>query len=146
MATILLVGGDPFWALRCKSVLERRFPDVKQVGDAGEALCLVEEREFADNLGLVIAYHNMPGIGGPAFVSELLNRMQDLPVLVLGGATGTQDDYVAIGACFRPRSISGDELLTLADQMLSRICEGPERGLSERPSPAIHGLTFSLGA
>ena len=84
MATILLVENDPLQAFLRKSILERRFSDVQRVTDAAEALCLVEQPQFAGNLGLVISGLNMPGIGGPAFVAELRIRMPWLPILVLG--------------------------------------------------------------
>ena len=68
------------------SLLGRQFGDVRRVTDAAEALCLVEQPEFASKLGLVISGHHMPGIGGPAFVAELHARMPNLPVLVSGRA------------------------------------------------------------
>ena len=55
MATILLVDNDPLQAFLRKSILERRFDDVQRVGDAAEAFCLVEQPQFAENLGLVIS-------------------------------------------------------------------------------------------
>ncbi len=42
-----------------------------RVNDAAEALCLIEQPDFADKLGLVISGHHTRGIGGPAFVAEL---------------------------------------------------------------------------
>jgi CheY-like chemotaxis protein len=82
--TILLVDDDPLQAYMYKALLERRFADVRRVADVAEALCLVEQPQFADALGLVIARDRLPGIGGPAFVAELHNRLPELPVLVLG--------------------------------------------------------------
>lgn len=82
--TILLVDDDPLQAYLCKALLDRRFTNVRRVADAAEALCLVEQPQFAERLGLVIARNRLPGIGGPAFVAELHNRMPEVPVLVLG--------------------------------------------------------------
>jgi len=65
MAIILLVDNDPLQAFQRKSILERRFQEVERVGDAAEALCLVEQPYFAGKLGLVISGLSMPGIGGP---------------------------------------------------------------------------------
>ena len=53
MATILLVDDDPLQAFVRKSTLEKRFHDVERVADAAEALCLVEQPQFAGGLGLV---------------------------------------------------------------------------------------------
>ena len=70
MTSILLVDDDPLQASLILSVLEQRFGDVRRVTDAAEALCLIEQREFADNLRLVISGHHRPGVGGPTLVNE----------------------------------------------------------------------------
>ncbi len=102
------------------SVLTRRFADVQRVSDAAEALCLIEQPHFAENLGLVISGYHMPGIGGPEFVAELHARMPEVKVLVLGGAGESAGDYANPGVCFRRRPIRSDELLDLASKMLAR--------------------------
>ena len=120
MATILLVDNDPLQAFHRKSILERRFHDVQRVGDAAEALCLVEQPQFAGSLGLVISGQHMQGIGGPAFVAELHLRMPALPVLVLGKAGEVADDYAGEFVRFLPRPIASEEMLALAGQMLAK--------------------------
>jgi CheY-like chemotaxis protein len=117
MQTILLVDYDPLQAFLRKSVLDRCFNDVCRVSDAAEALCLVEQTRFANDLALVITGHLMPGIGGPEFVAELTARMPHLPVLVLGAPQETADDYPGAYVCFRPRSIDSRELMALAVQL-----------------------------
>lgn len=118
MPTILLVDHDPLQAFLRKSILERGFQDVQRVNEAAEALCLIEQPRFAANLALVIAGHHMPGIGGPEFVAELLSRMPELPVIVLGGSSDTASDYPGDSVCFRLRPIAADELLSLAGQLM----------------------------
>jgi DNA-binding NtrC family response regulator len=122
MGTILLVDDDALQACLRKSVLERRFKNVQnvqRVGDAAEALCLVEQPQFARDLGLVITGHHTAGIGGPAFVAELHERMPGLQVLVIGGAGEKLSDYPGDDVCFLPKPSSTDELLALAGQMLT---------------------------
>lgn len=118
MPTILLVDHDPLQAFLRKSILERSFQDVQRVSEAAEVFCLVEQPRFAANLALVIAGHLMPGIGGPDFVAELLSRMPDLPVIVLGGSSETASDYPGDSVYFRPRPIAPEELLTLTGQLM----------------------------
>ena len=120
MATILLVENDPLQAFLRKSVLEQRFHDVQRVGDAAEALCLVEQPNFARNLGLVVSGLDMPGIGGPEFVAELLSRLPHVPVLVLGSASDAAGDYERGRVRFLPRPVTTDALLKLAGQLLSQ--------------------------
>jgi len=120
MGTILLVDEDPLQGLLRKSILERRFLDVRRVSDAAEALCLVEQPVFAENLDLVISGHHRPGIGGPEFVAELHTRMPSLPVLVLGDAMEDSGKYTGERVRFLAKPIAADEILTHADQMLAK--------------------------
>jgi DNA-binding NtrC family response regulator len=115
--TILLVDDDPLQAYMCKSLLEKRFGNVKRVADPGEALCLVEQPRFACDL--VISRLRLPGIGGPAFVAELHNRMPDLPVLVLGDAgewpTHSKGEHVR----FMPSASAAKDIVSAAGQILA---------------------------
>ena len=121
MPTILLVDDDPLQAFSRKSILERKFRDVMRVGDAAEALCLVEQPQFAGDLGLVISGLQMPGISGPAFVAELHERMPALPVLVLGGSREVAGDYGGGRVRFLSRPCAGEEeLLAAADELLAQ--------------------------
>ena len=120
MGTILLVDDDPLQAMLRKSILERRFSDVRRVNDAAEALCLVEQPIFAENLDLVISGHHRPGSGGPAFVEELHTRMPSLPVLVLGDAVEDSSKYAGEHVRFLAKPIAAEEMLGLADKMLAK--------------------------
>jgi CheY-like chemotaxis protein len=119
MTTILLVDDDPLQASLMLSVLGQRFGAVRRVTDAAEALCLIEQPEFAGGLGMVISGHHAPGIGGPAFVRELRTRMPELPVLVLGTAGETPADYGETHAVFLAKPFTSERLLTLTRQMLA---------------------------
>jgi DNA-binding NtrC family response regulator len=132
------VESDPLQGFLSKSILERQFLDVVRVSDAAEALCVVEQPQFARRLGLVIASHPMQGIGGPAFVAELHSRLPHIPILVLGDSgnpgpaaiTSTSQASIARvpeartsdlnGAWVRflPRPFSMGQLLDLAREML----------------------------
>ena len=118
MSTILLVDDDPFQAYLCKSALDRGFSDVRRVADAAEALCLVEQPQFAGGLGLVISRNHLPGIGGPAFVAELHSRMPQLPVLVLGDRGDWPADSQGDHVRFLPRRAVSDDILDAARDML----------------------------
>ena len=120
MTTILLVEADPLQASLLLSLLRRRFNDVRRARDASEALCLIEQPEFAERLGLVISAHHDLGIGGRAFVAELHDRMPQLPVLVLGSAGETSGDYDNDRVAFLLRPAAPKKLLALADLLLSQ--------------------------
>jgi CheY-like chemotaxis protein len=120
MMTILLVDDDPLQAFLRKSMLERKFESVARVSDAAEALCLVEQPNFADRLGLVISGLNMPGVRGPAFVAELHDRLPKVPVLVLGGGADAATDYHGGWVRFLPRPFAGEAIVAAADEMLAQ--------------------------
>lgn len=101
------------------SLLGRQFGNVCRVNDAAEALCLIEQAEFAGKLGLVISGHHTPGIGGPAFVAELHLRKPDLPVLVLGAEGAAASDYKDEHVVFLPRPVVGEKMLAVTGRMLA---------------------------
>ena len=101
------------------SLLGRRFGEVCRATDAAEALCLIEQPEFARKLGLVISGHQVPGIGGPAFVRELRTRIPDLPVLVLGAGSDDPADYTQANVVFLAKPFAAERMLALTGQMLA---------------------------
>ncbi len=119
MTSILLVDDDPLQASLILSVLEQRFGDVRRVTDAAEALCLIEQRGFAENLHLVISGHHLPGMGGPTFVNELRSRAPNLPILVLGAIGETPGDYAEAHVCFLTKPFAAIRMLNLASWMLA---------------------------
>jgi len=120
MTTILLVEDDPLQASLTISLLNRRFANVRRASDAAEALCLIEQPDFARRLGLVISVHHTLGIGGPAFVAELHDRMPALPVLVLGAPGEARRDYANENVAFLSRPLVADEMLRLTSRLLSQ--------------------------
>jgi DNA-binding NtrC family response regulator len=125
MATILIVDDDPLQASLLMSLLGQQFGNVCRVNDAAEALCLIEQPEFATKLSLVITGNHITGIGGPAFVSELHSRKPDLPVLVLSASGSGPSDYSDYSdfkdeqVVFLPRPVGGDKMLAVTSQILS---------------------------
>jgi len=119
MATILLVEDDPLQAFLTMAVLGRQFGDVCRATDAAEALCLVEQPEFANKLSLVISGHQTPGITGPAFVAELHSRIPQLPVLVLGSPDSAPADYTDQPVSFLHRPFPPEKMLSMTREILS---------------------------
>ena len=119
MTTILLVEDDPLEARRILPFLYREFSVVRRANDAAEALCLVEQADFANSLNLVIAGHQTQGIGGPAFVAELCARKPNLPVLVLGRPGESANDYTGGRVSFLPRPFVPQRMISLANEILA---------------------------
>jgi DNA-binding NtrC family response regulator len=119
MTTILLVDDDPLQAHLVMSLLGRQSVAVRRVNDAGEALCLIEEPDFAGKLGLVISGHHTTGIGGPAFVAEVRSRMPAVPVLVLGMNGEVPANYADDHVVFLPRHLVWEQMAGLTSRMLA---------------------------
>ncbi len=100
-ATILLVDDDPFQAFAHRFALQRDFSSIERVVDASAAFIRVQEPEFAKTLALIIVGLRLPGMAGPAFVSELTTRAPHVPVLVIGreGETAAEYSGMKVGFC-----------------------------------------------
>lgn len=120
MSTILLVDGDPLQAITRKAILETKFQNVHRVADAVEALCLVEQPQFAQRLGMVISSHHGPGMTGPAFVAELHARIPALPVLVLGDEGDKPSNYAGEQIQFLSKPIAKEAMLNATSEMLKQ--------------------------
>jgi DNA-binding NtrC family response regulator len=124
MATILLVDDDPLHASVRKAILDRKYSSVRRVGDAAEALGLIEQPQFARDLVLVVSSDLRSGIGMASFLSELRLRMPDLPILVIGDKRASSGEYSGSPVVFLKRPVSADDLLTTVRTMLSNWTHG----------------------
>jgi DNA-binding NtrC family response regulator len=119
MTTILFVENDPLEARLMLPLLEREFGEVRRATDAAEALSAIEQADFAGKLRLVISGHQTQGIGGPAFVAELHERMPSLPILVLGTPGESPNDYSGDRVAFLPRPLLPRQVVLLANKLLA---------------------------
>jgi hypothetical protein len=104
-------------------LLERQCGGVRRATDAAEALCAIENPEFAGQLGLIIAGQSrqqLKGIGKAEFVAELRVRLPDVPVLILGSADESAADYAGGNVEFLPRALGPRELVSAAGRLQVR--------------------------
>ena len=117
--TVLIVEDDPFQANPHREALEKCVR-VERAADASEAFIRIEDPGFRDTLALVVAGLRMPGVAGPAFVSELMARLPLVPILVIGRVGETARDYPSQNVSFLPATASEDELLASVRKILAR--------------------------
>ncbi len=122
--TVLLVDDDPLQAHVHRTILERQFSDVERACDAADAFILVEEGRLADKLGLVLVALNRPGLGGPAFVSELTQRLPSVPILVLGRGE-SPSLYSGENVRVLARAVSSNEILAVSREMIENSTSRP---------------------
>jgi hypothetical protein len=106
-------------------VLERHFRDVERAADVAEAFILVEEPLFADRLGLVVVSLARPGLGGPAFVAELTQRLSSIPIMVLGRGGESATLYAGSNVRFLPCATGSHEMLAVGRQMIEQYSPHP---------------------
>jgi CheY-like chemotaxis protein len=121
MRAILLVDDDPLQAYLMMSLLGGQSAEVHRAHDAAEALCLVEQPDFARKLGLVISGHHTLGIGGPVFVAEMRSRMPAVPVLVLGMNGEKAANYTDELVFFLPRHLIAKRMAASAFELLAPL-------------------------
>jgi DNA-binding NtrC family response regulator len=80
----------------------------------------MEQPQFSEQLGLVISGLNLPGIGGPAFVAELHERLPGIPILVLGAPGEDAANYKGAWVRFLPGPFGGEQLLKAANDLLTQ--------------------------
>jgi DNA-binding NtrC family response regulator len=118
MAKILLVDDDPLHASVRKAILERKHSNVRRAGDAAEALGLLQQPLFANELSLVISSDQLSGIGLAEFISELHVRVPRLPILVIGEKRPSYGDFSGFPVEFLKRPVTADDLLDAVSKML----------------------------
>lgn len=118
--TVLLVNDDPLQARVHRSILLRQFPTVVRAADAAEAFILVEESDFSAKVGLIVVGLDQPGLGGPAFVAELTQRLPSIPIVVLDHSGDMSDIDTSINVSYLPRTASSQQILALTRQMVER--------------------------
>jgi CheY-like chemotaxis protein len=111
--TILLLDDDAIQAATRKAILSHSGHEVIVARDAQEALKWLEDLDFAKRLSLVITDHLMPRMNGPEFVNELRRRFPTLPVLVLSGFPGSEEEYRDLCVIYRLKPIAPEELIEL---------------------------------
>jgi len=118
MSSILLVDDDPLHASVRKAILQRRFPNVKRVSGAAEALCLVEQTHVARDLQMVVSSDRLTGIDLQSFLAELRLRIPDVPVLVICDKDRCEDELATYSVHFLKRPVSADDLLSATSRLL----------------------------
>jgi DNA-binding NtrC family response regulator len=118
MATILLVDDDPLHGSVRKAILDRKYSNVRRVGDAAEALGLIEQPQFARDLALVVSGDLHSGIDTAGFVSEVRLRKPELPILVISEKRGGSGEYFDSPVVFLKRPVTADDLLSAVRTML----------------------------
>lgn len=117
-STILLLDDDPVQAATRKAILASAGNAVVVTRDPKEALALLENPERRDQFGFVITDHFMPAMHGPRFVSELRKIHPTVPILVLSGMPGVEEEYKGLNVLCRVKPFAPTDLIQLTRSIL----------------------------
>jgi CheY-like chemotaxis protein len=110
-ANILLIDDNAVQAATRQTILKRAGYFVVAALNPARALEQIQSGDLAEEIGLVITDHLMPGMSGADFVRSLRQTHPKLPVLVISGLEEAEDEYAGLDVTFRMKPLLPDNLL-----------------------------------
>jgi two-component system response regulator GlrR len=117
MLQVLLVDDDPC-QLQVRGAILRASGLVVHLATGVES-ALVAVRSVGEELGLVVTDHFLPGRTGADLVRELRQSSPAMPVVVLSGMPGIEDEYAGLNVSIRLKPFPPDELIGVVQQALA---------------------------
>ncbi len=117
---VLLVDDNAIQAATRQTILRRADYFVIAALNPVRALEQIRSKELAEEIGLVITDHVMPGMNGAEFVGELRKTHPDLPILVISGLEEAEAEYEGLGIVFRMKPLLPELLLATVGGLMKR--------------------------
>ena len=118
MSAVLLIDDNAVQAATRQTILKRAGYFVIAALNPQRALEQFQNGEYAEEIGLVITDHFMPGMNGSQFVRELRATHPSLPVLVISGQEDAETEYADMNVQFRLKPLQPESLLTTVRELL----------------------------
>jgi DNA-binding NtrC family response regulator len=118
MLQVLMVDDDPTQLQVREIVLRSAGLSVQLAIDVESALALL--RSQGDQIGVVLTDHFLDGRTGADLVRELRHTAPTLPVMVLTGMPGIEDEYEGLNVSVLLKPVSPDKLIQLVKGSLSQ--------------------------
>ncbi len=109
---ILLIDDNPL-QLRVRETVLREAGFEVDVATSAEAALAVLKSPLAGGLGAVVTDHVLTGASGAQLVRELRRGWPDLPVIVITGMPGAEEEYKGLNVHFRAKPFPPAELIAL---------------------------------
>ncbi len=116
--TILLIDDNAIQAATRQTILKRAGYFVIAALSPERVLEQFTKGEFAEEIGLVLTDHLMPGMNGAAFVRELRKIKPTMPVLVISGLEEAEEEYEGLNVVFRLKPLMPDNLLASVHRLV----------------------------
>jgi CheY-like chemotaxis protein len=118
MKQVLLLDDNPTQLTIRELVLRKAGIESHAATTAGAALALLRSSVGQEKVGAVITDHLMPGMDGAQFVRELRNFNPIMPVIVISGLPGAEDEYKGLNVVFRTKPCDPEDLIALLASIL----------------------------
>ena len=117
MLDVLIVDDDPNQLHIRAAVLRSAGLAVHVATTVDSALAFL--RGAGDKIGLVITDHLLPERSGADLVREMRLTLPLMPVLVLSGMPGIEQEYEGLNVSVRLKPLNPDEFIRIARQLVS---------------------------
>jgi DNA-binding response OmpR family regulator len=117
MLEVLIVDDDPNQLNIRAAVLGSAGLAVHVATTVDSALAFL--RVAGDKIGLVITDHLLPERSGTDLVREMRMTLPLMPVLVLSGMPGIEQEYEGLNVSVRLKPLNPDEFIRIARQLVS---------------------------
>jgi CheY-like chemotaxis protein len=117
-STVLLIDDNAIQAATRQTILRRAGYFVFAALNPQRALEQFREKQFPEEIDMVITDHIMPGMNGAEFVRELRTMEPDIPVLVISGLDEAEEEYAGLSVLFRQKPLLPDALLASVHSLL----------------------------
>jgi DNA-binding response OmpR family regulator len=117
MLQVLLVDDDPSQLRIRGAILRNAGLVVHSATDVESALAFLDS--VGDKIGVVVTDHYLPGRTGVDLVRELRLTSPCMPVVVLSGMPGIEDEYDGLNVSIRLKPFPPDEFIRVIQSSLS---------------------------
>lgn len=113
-----MVDDDPFQLRIREAILRSAGLEVHVETTVESALAFLHS--VGDQIGVVVTDHHLPGRSGVDLVRELRLTLPLMPVVVLTGMPGIEDEYCGLDVSIRLKPFPPDELIRIVQSSLVR--------------------------
>lgn len=116
--TVLLVDDSPIQLSARQMVLSQAGFEVQIATSSESALSLLRSLSASEKIGAIVTDHVMPNATGSEFVRLLREVNPSVPVIVISGLPGAEQEYEGMNVSFRQKPCPPKELISLVSQAL----------------------------
>ncbi len=110
---VLLIDDSPVQLRAREAILRGAGFEVLIATAAETALALLRSEPVGSSVGAIVTDHVLPGASGVEFVRQLRAMRPRVPVIVITGLLGAEEEYLGLDVIFRLKPCPPLELIAL---------------------------------